>query len=237
MNLQTGKVINRWRGGPGNDRVLGNTQIISKWPVRGGTVIHEGVLYWAAGIWQSEGVFIQAMNPDTGEQLWTNGESGGIEMPQPHGGANAESGVSAQGYLLANDERLFVPTGRAVPAVFQRLTGKFEYYRLQENTRRGDTSAVQHGDLIYNGGYAYQTSDGAVLADRVSGTVAAHPGGIIHATANQLRSLTVDTKESKDRRGKPIQIPAHEAEWQAKDISAGTGVIGVGESRRHSRRS
>ena len=108
------------------------------------------------------------MNPDTGEIVWTNDRSGGIDMPQPHGGANAKSGVSAQGYLLANNDRLFVPTGRAVPAAFDRATGKFDYYRLQENTRRGHTAAMLEGNLLYNGGYAYQTTDGALLADRKS---------------------------------------------------------------------
>lgn len=230
VRMLTGELINRWRGGPRGDRVLGNNQIISKWPARGGSVIHDGVLYWAAGIWQSEGVFIHAMNPDTSELLWTNSESGGIDMPQPHGGANAKSGVSSQGYLLANDERLFVPTGRAVPAVFQRSTGKFEYYRLQENTRRGDTTAVLKGNLIYNGGYAYETKDGSVLADRVAGTVASHPGGIIHATANHLRALTVGTEESVDRRGKTIQIPAHKTRWQTKSMPAGTSLIVAGDT-------
>ena len=230
VTMLTGEVIDRWRGGSGDDRVLGNTQIISKWPARGGTVIHDGVLYWAAGIWQSEGVYIHAMNPDTSELLWTNAESGGMDMPQPHGGANAKSGVSAQGYLLANDERLFVPTGRAVPAVFQRSTGKFEYYRLQENTRSGDTAAVLHKDLFYNGGYAYQAKDGSVLADRVAGTVAAHPAGIIHATANQLRALTVGTRESVDRRGNTIHIPAHETRWETKHIPAGTSLIVAGDT-------
>ena len=52
-------------------------------------------------------------------------------MPQPHGGANAKSGVTAQGYLLADDDHLFVPTGRAVPAAFKRADGEFDYYRLQ----------------------------------------------------------------------------------------------------------
>ena len=58
LQLSDGSLIERWRGGPQDDRVLGNTQMISKWPARGGPVIHDGLLYWAAGIWQSEGVGI-----------------------------------------------------------------------------------------------------------------------------------------------------------------------------------
>jgi outer membrane protein assembly factor BamB len=230
LKLTDGTLIDRWRGGPGDDKVLGNTQMISKWPARGGAVIHDGLLYWAAGIWQSEGVFIHALNPDTGKIVWTNDRSGGIDMPQPHGGANAKSGVSAQGYLLANDDRLFVPTGRAVPAAFRRANGEFEYYRLQENTKRGGTTAVLAGDLIYNGGYAYRTDDGSILGDRLSGSVAAFPGHVLHGTGKQLRSLTVVMKEAKDRKGKTITVPVHEVSWQVSDIPSGTSLIVSGNT-------
>ncbi|MDP6446151.1 MAG: PQQ-binding-like beta-propeller repeat protein, partial [Pirellulaceae bacterium] len=224
LEVATGKLIGRWRGGPREDRVLGNAQMVSKWPVRGGPVLRDGLIYWGAGIWQSEGVYLYAMKPDTGEVVWKNDRSGGLVMPQPHGGANAKSGVSAQGYLLANDDRLFVTTGRAVPASFRRDTGKFEYYRLQENTRRGGTTAVLAGDLIYNGGYAYRTNDGSLLGDRISGAVAAHPGGVVHGAADQLRSLEVVMKDARDRKGNPIKVPAHVARWQMK-VPSGTSLI------------
>ncbi len=230
LNLGNGTLIDRWRGGPRDDRVLGNTQMISKWPARGGPVIHDGLLYWAAGIWQSEGVFIHAMNPDSREIVWTNDRSGGIDMPQPHGGANARSGVSAQGYLLASDDQLFVPTGRAVPAAFRRDTGRFEYYRLQENTHRGGTTAVLAGDLFYNGGYAYLTSDGSLLKDRVAGAVAAFPGGVVHGSGDQLRALSVVMRKSQDRRGKPLSVAAHETTWQTKNVPAGTSLIVAGRT-------
>jgi outer membrane protein assembly factor BamB len=230
LQLSTGEFIRRWRGGPGADRVLGNTQIVSRWPARGGAVIRDDVLYWGAGIWQSEGIFLHAMNPETGERLWTNDTSGGIEMPQPHGGAIAKSGVSAQGYLLASDQKLFVPTGRAVPAAFHRPSGEFDYYRLQENTRIGHTSAVLHGDLFYNGGYAYQMKDGSVLTDRLRGVVAAYPGGVIHGSADRLAALTVGTKETVDRRGGKLIVPAHQSRWQTKEIPAGTSLIIAGDT-------
>lgn len=225
LNLRDGALLNRWRGGPGDDRVLGNEQMISKWPARGGPVLHEGILYWAAGIWQSEGVSIHALNPESGEIVWTNDKSGGIEMPQPHGGANAKSGVSAQGYLLANQERLFVPTGRAVPAAFQRASGEFEYYRLQENTHRGETRAMLAGSLLYNGGYAYRNEDGSMLPDRVTGAVASYREGVVHGTGNQLKALRVVMKDAFDRKGNPVRIPQHEAQWHTTDIPAGTALI------------
>lgn len=225
LKLTDGTLIDRWRGGPADDHVLGNEQMISKWPARGGPVIRDGLLYWGAGIWQSEGVFIRAMNPDTGELVWMNDSSGGIDMPQPHGGANAKSGVSAQGYLLASADRLFVPTGRAVPAAFHRANGEFDYYRLQENTKRGGTTAVLANDLIYNGGYAYQADDGSLLGDRVTGAVATFAGGIVHGEKDQLQALQLVMKEAKDRKGNSITVPTHEVRWQMKSVPAGTSLI------------
>lgn len=225
LNAGDGTLIDRWRGGPSDERVLGNGRMISKWPARGAPVIRDGVLYWGAGIWQSEGIYIYAMNPETGEVLWTNDDSGGIDMPQPHGGAQAKSGVSAQGYFMADSDRLFVSTGRSVPAAFTRATGDFDYYHLQENTRLGGTQAVLVDSLFYNGGYAFQTKDGALLGDRVDGVVAALEQGVVHGAQNKLRALRVVMKEAADRRGQTVVVPAHEVVWQRGDVPSGTALI------------
>ena len=55
-----GRLLKRWRGGPTDQRVMGNGHVISRWPARGGVVISGDIVYWAAGIWQSEGIFIRA---------------------------------------------------------------------------------------------------------------------------------------------------------------------------------
>ena len=95
-----GRLLKRWRGGPTDQRVMGNGHVISRWPARGGVVISGDIVYWAAGIWQSEGIFIRAQQAETGKLVWLNDSSGGIEMAQPHGGAMAKSGVTAQGHLV-----------------------------------------------------------------------------------------------------------------------------------------
>ena len=60
-------------------------------------------VYFAAGIWPSDGIYLYALDAATGQVRWQNDDSGSIYMPQPHGGANAESGVAAQGYLAATE--------------------------------------------------------------------------------------------------------------------------------------
>ena len=35
LDARQGALIDRWRGGPSDDRVLGNSRIVSRWPARG----------------------------------------------------------------------------------------------------------------------------------------------------------------------------------------------------------
>lgn len=101
VDADSGAGLWKHRLGPSHAHRLGNHRLVSKWPARGGPVVVDGVVYCAAGIWPSDGVFVSAWNVADGELVWLNDSSGGIYMPQPHGGADAESGVSAQGYLVA----------------------------------------------------------------------------------------------------------------------------------------
>ena len=100
------------RGGPESGMILGNERMIAKLPVRGGVVIRDDVLYFGAGIWPSEEIFIRALDPESGEELWCNDDSGDLLYDQPHGGAVAKSGISSQGYLVSSEDKMYVPNGR-----------------------------------------------------------------------------------------------------------------------------
>ena len=132
LSAGNGKLKWKKNGSPGNEMILGNEKMISRWPARGGLVIKDDVLYFGAVIWPSEKIFIYALDPDDGKVLWVNDSCGDIEMPQPHGGAVAKSGLSAQGYFTMTNNRLFVPTGRAVPAALNPESGELEYFHLQQ---------------------------------------------------------------------------------------------------------
>ncbi len=60
-------------------RHLGNARIISFWPVRGGPVLAEGVLYCAAGLWPTQGVFVVALDAASGKLVWRNDALGFLE--------------------------------------------------------------------------------------------------------------------------------------------------------------
>ena len=189
LALDDGRLLWKHRGGPNARMCLGNGRMISRWPARGGPVVWDDTVYYAAGIWPSEGVYLHALDAATGTVRWTNDRAGSLSMPQPHGGANAASGVAAQGYLLATAERLFVPTGRAVPAAFRRSDGELEYYRLQDNGSIGGARAVLADRFVINGGCFLETATGNLAARGGRGVFSVMPDGILQFTGSSLASL------------------------------------------------
>ena len=205
-----GRLLWKLRGGPKADMLLGNDRMISRWPARGGPVVIDNVVYFGAGIWPTEEIFIYAIDPVTGRVLWCNDSSGSIEMDQPHPTARAKSGIASQGYMAVCGDLLFVPTGRAVPAVFGRTEGELRYFHLQQNQFTGGSDVVAIDEYFFNGGEMFSSGNGVKLnltnENRIGVQVAAHPDFVISAANRKIvafnrRKLLVDRKVT-DRKGK-----------------------------------
>jgi len=205
LALDDGRLLWKHRGGPDARMCLGNGRMISRWPARGGPVVRNDTVYYAAGIWPSEGVYLHALDAASGRVCWTNDRSGEMYMPQPHGGANAASGVAPQGYLLATDDQLFVPTGRAVPAAFRRNDGELEYYRLQDNGSMGGARAVLADRFVINGGCFLETATGGLAARGGSGVFSVLPDGILQFTGSTLLAYRWADVETHDRKGQLVR--------------------------------
>ncbi len=228
LRIEDGSVAWKLRGGPDHSFVLGNERMISKWPMRGGPVVVDGTVYCAAGIWPSDGIFVYALNAETGEVQWRNVDSGDIYMPQPHGGANAKSGVAAQGYLVAAGERLFVPTGRAVPAAFNRHTGSLEYFHLQKYGHNGESLAMVLSDVLFNGGIGFQTEGGQRLAQVGRGPVAARGPGVVLAANGTVAEYHWQEETKPDRKGNEVTVRSLQPAWSAAIPADSQVVISVG---------
>lgn len=208
LSANDGSLIWKKRGGPSDEMILGNGRMISRWPARGGVVIRDNVVYFAAGIWPSDGVALYALEPETGETIWVNDTAGSIYMGQPHGGAFAKSGVAAQGYLVASDDQIFMATGRAVPAAFDRQTGEFQYLSLQENTKRGGAEVLLSDRFFINGGYAFEQANGALNGTIGVGPSISTPSGLVGAFGKKLAGYRWTDKEAVDRKGEKQQVRA-----------------------------
>jgi outer membrane protein assembly factor BamB len=202
---ETGKLVWKFRGGPDDRRLLGNSRLISAWPARGAPVIADGTIYFAASIWPFMGIFIHALDARTGRVIWTNDGDGSLYMKQPHN-ADSFAGVAPQGELTVIGDKLLVPGGRSVPACYDRKTGKMLYYRLADNSRLGGGPEVAAlGRYVFNGGAIFELETGnhlgpfcklLALGDDV--VVGYHNGKI---RALDLAASKLDATATVDRRG------------------------------------
>jgi len=211
LRADDGRPLWRLRGGPRADMILGNDRMISRWPFRGGPVVADDVLYVAAGIWPSEGIFIYALDPISGKVLWRNDSSGAIEMDQPHPGARARSGVAAQGYLAVAGDALVVPTGRAVPAVFDRASGRFRSFPLQAYGKLGGADVVAFDGQLFNHGMLF-SAEKDVKPQALGPQIALHPQWVVSCRKEKLfvydrRTLWV-AASTVDRKGRTIATKA-----------------------------
>lgn len=258
-----GRLLWKRRGGPEQSRRLGNERMISRWPARGGAVVQGDLVYFAAGIWPSDGIYLMALDAASGEPRWVNDDSGSIYMPQPHGGADAESGVAAQGYLVATDlptdapastaatsvtqpaatadsnpaagtppkvpqQWLFVATGRAVPAAFDRATGQFQYFHLQRYGQKGGATAMASQSLFFNSGMVFDVATGEALNTVGNGPLVVTPDGLVRAADGQITAYRWVDQEAKDRRGKAVTQRGLAPLWQVGDIPQAAELVVAG---------
>jgi len=148
LRATDGALVWKIRGGPSARKVLGNKRVISMWPVRGGPVVRDDHVYFAASIWPFMGTFLYALDADTGAIEWVNDGSGAQYLKQPHN-APAFGGVAPQGALVATGHALLVPGGRSVPAVFDRRTGKLEYFHLAQGGKGTGGSLVLSDNAFF----------------------------------------------------------------------------------------
>ncbi len=151
-----GRLLWKFRAVPSQRKIIGNGRMISVWPIRGGPVIEDGRIYFAAGIWPFEGIFVYALDANTGQVIWLNDRSGSLYLGHPHR-AWSFGGPSLQGYLLINGNDLLVPNGTGgVPAYFDIDTGELRAFSHLANRIpgswfvMGDPNGLLSVDPDYN---------------------------------------------------------------------------------------
>ena len=214
LDAVTGRPLWTFRSGPSEYKVLGNERLISMWPARGAPVVHEGRIYFAASIWPFMGTFIHALDAATGKVIWTNSGTASDFILQPHS-SPAFAGVAPQGYMSISSDKLLVPSGRSVPAVYDLGTGKLLYFHA--NTKRGGYTVYASRDWFFNDDGLYRISNGEYM-QQSNATVfdgkamySADDTGLIRA-----QSLTLTWKEVVDRKGKKEKQAEFETLWNLR---------------------
>ena len=208
LDASTGHCVWVMRGGADSRMVLGNERLVSAWPVRGAPVLRErgdgkATLYFAAGIWPFMGVFIHAVDADSGAVIWTNSGSGSEYVVQQHY-SPAFAGVAPQGYLSFGAGVLLVAGGRTVPAGYDLETGKFLYFHVASRTYGKDAGGYELGvvgDSFVNRGCVYDLKKGSPIVNL-------HDSNVIQAlSVARIGKNFVAVKESGiDLYGTEIEI-------------------------------
>ena len=142
LKAKNGKLIWKYRAGPSAERLLGNGRMISLWPVRTSVLVDDGTVYFGAGVFPYEGIYICALDAENGSVIWKNDTTGDRAHELAFGG------ISPQSYLVASKNILYVPSGRAMPAAFGRKSGQFLHYLLPGAKVGGTWALLDEGNLI-----------------------------------------------------------------------------------------
>jgi outer membrane protein assembly factor BamB len=215
LDLATGALRWKFRGGPSDRRILGNERLISTWPARGAPAVAAeadggATVYFAAGIWPFMGVFLYALDARTGEARWQNSGEGSIYIKQPHQ-VDAFAGIAPQGSLVVAGDDLIVPGGRSTPAVFDRHTGRRKHYRLADASKLGGGPDVVAGAEVYlNGGGGFDLATGSFLGQ------VGEPAVIVGATLWSIKGTTCRAFDLDARPEPEPEPPAKDAKARAK---------------------
>ena len=131
LDASDGRLLWQYRAAPQDRYVPGNGRMISVWPVRTGVVVYDGIAYFCAGMFPMQGTYLVALDAADGKEHWKH----------------SLSNIPPQGYLLASRTRLYVPTGRGSPFMFNRADGKL----IRAAGGGGGTFALLTGDVLVSG--------------------------------------------------------------------------------------
>ena len=165
LNAKDGSLRWKFRGLPAgreDRKLLGNGRLVSLRPARGGPVLADGVIYFAAGLWPQYGVFVHAVDANTGKARWSNTDSHHLAGANLDHGVKTFAGITPQGYLAIVGDMLVVPCGAQLPAFLDLKTGKLRPYTMGWGGRvglpKGSWFVAGSGNYLTHSGDLYDMS-------------------------------------------------------------------------------
>ncbi len=154
LDAQTGKAVWKFVAAPQDEWCIGNRRMISRWPIRTGVLVEDGVVYAVAGMWPSEGIYVYALGAEQGDVIWLNDTSGMVgnsasgkwSLTDPHMGEFSFTGATPQGALLTSRDMLIVPLANNSPACFAKKGGGLKRFAGQGS---GSTWVARDGDFYF----------------------------------------------------------------------------------------
>ncbi|OPZ22648.1 MAG: Serine/threonine-protein kinase AfsK [candidate division BRC1 bacterium ADurb.BinA364] len=158
LNAADGALVWKLRGAPENlpdSNLLANGRMSSRWAVRGAPVLHEGAVYFGAGLWPEEGVYVVAADAQNGKVLWRSDAMSHVPNGMSDHNVDYDIGLPPHGYPSVIDGRLLMASGRSPAAFFDLKTGAMEPYTtmyVKFNAPRGYWYTSGIGQYWFQGG-------------------------------------------------------------------------------------
>jgi len=196
----SGRRLWRFRCAPSERKINCYGRLSSTWPVASGVLVDRGVVYTAAGIANYDGTHVYALDAGTGRIRWQNNTSGQL------GGVDQSLGVSVQGHLLFDRDRLYLAGGNVVsPAAYQINDGRC----LNAPGDEWDTKAPRGRELF--------VVDGKVVAfdQPLYGPKRYHPGSYF---ASDFRQVDSDNVVIRSTGGKVVRMASATQEEKPRSL-------------------
>ncbi len=158
--------------GTENYLIANDGKFVSPFGVRTGVAVEQGIAYFGAGFFPSEGVHLCAVDAVTGGEQWNR---------------PVLNQVAFQGYILLSPARIYTPGSRANPYYFDRTSGSL-LGRFADRGAMGTFALLAGNSIIYGAA----GRGGASLAEKgaAGDSIASFAGNSMVVTANRSYLLT-----------------------------------------------
>lgn len=151
LDANSGALLWRFQAAPTERRIMLYGRLCSNWPVHTGVAVKDGVAYFAAGLIDTDGTSVYAVDAVTGAPKWCNDETGHLDK-------DLRKGVSAQGILTLVGDTLWLSGGNIMgPSPFDLKTGQYTGNKSPgtgvPRTNRGEELGVFGGEYLLTGGH------------------------------------------------------------------------------------
>ncbi|MBN2374790.1 MAG: PQQ-binding-like beta-propeller repeat protein [Sedimentisphaerales bacterium] len=224
LKAETGKLV--WKYGMQDDsqQIAGNGRIISLFPIRSSVLVNKGKVLFCVGMFPTYGVYLVSLDAISGKEE-----------------SRKQLNVSAQGYLMLKDSKLYTPTGRTKPVVVLDLPGPGGKSIVMKAPKDFEYSVICAGDVLFAGGDgkvgAFAGVDGKKLwqADvngRVYGLAVANGRLLVSTDTGQIYCFSAPAQArgrkvgpDKNRQAYPKDSLTTVYEKAARQIVAQTGIV------------
>jgi len=232
LDAAGGRLIWKFRGGLDDRTLVGNGRMISRWPIRSGVAVKDGVVHFAVGMWSSEGVYVFALDARTGKQVWCN-DTNLDYLPMPHA-STAHTGNMPQGYLALGGNRVVynnsVGGNWAYDATTGRRTGRWAGTGTLKKAKGGNYQEYKPSKFFNWSLLILNDQTGETLHHGETEGTAESRGLVgLHAVLAGDTLIKCDGAKvvAVDQSGKGKQVWEHDIEPAASGIAVANGMVVV----------